>query len=234
MTTATLRAGIGRSPLGILAGPRAVTPILPGIRRRLGSPVGLSAVGACAFALGLTIAFLFAPAGSEVDRLEMAVYAQAGQLAQLQDQLTISHQESARLGAIQLFSTQHRLPADVAAAIYDAALAEGVQPELAFRLVQIESGFRRTAMSPAGAIGLTQIKPSTAQWVDPTVTHRMLFDTGTNLRIGFRYLSMLLKQYAGNERLALLAYNRGPGRVGELLALGKDPANGYARRVLAP
>ena len=59
-----------------------------------------------------------------------------------------------------------------------------------------------------------------------------LFDPEINLHLGFRYFNYLLDEYNGDTRLALLAYNRGPGRVGGLLRSGIDPANGYAKAVL--
>lgn len=140
--------------------------------------------------------------------------------------------EVERLELIQRYSSDFGIPADRATQIYDIALAEGVNSDLAFNLVRVESGFRRTAVSSAGAIGYTQIRPATARWLDPTVEAKDLFDTDTNLHLGFRYFRYLLDEYNGDTRLALLAYNRGPGRVGDLLTLGIDPANGYARRVL--
>src|SRR3989454_12613017 len=56
-------------------------------------------------------------------------------------------------------------PADLAAATYDIALAEGVDPVLAFRLVRVESGFNPRAKSREGALGLTQVLPSTARQI---------------------------------------------------------------------
>ena len=79
--------------------------------------------------------------------------------------------------------------------------------------------------------GYTQVQPNTAWWLDPTVTRDVLFEMDTNLRLGFRYLRMLIDRY-GSTRIALLAYNRGPGTVQALIASGEDPANGYATRVL--
>jgi soluble lytic murein transglycosylase-like protein len=137
-----------------------------------------------------------------------------------------------RMALIHRYSSDFRIPADRAQMIYDIALAEGINPDLAFNLVRVESGFRRTAVSSVGAIGYTQVRPSTARWLDPTVTARDLFDPETNLHLGFRYFRYLLDEYNGDTRLALLAYNRGPGRVGSLLTMGIDPANGYAKAVL--
>ncbi len=127
---------------------------------------------------------------------------------------------------------RYQLNRRLAEMIYDAAVREGLDPALAFGLVMVESSFRRFAVGPAGSVGYTQVKPSTAEWLDPSVTRDRLFETDTNLRIGFRYLRMLLDRFGEDTRLALLAYNRGPNRVGALLAMGRDPANGYAHRVL--
>ncbi len=125
-----------------------------------------------------------------------------------------------------------RIEQPLAERIYDAAVNEGVDVDLAFRLVKVESSFRRRAIGPAGSIGYTQVQPRTARWLDPSVSREDLFETETNLRLGFRYLRMLLDRYR-STRMALLAYNRGPGTVASVLAAGEDPANGYARRVLS-
>jgi len=137
-----------------------------------------------------------------------------------------------RLKNVHEYSTLHDIPSDLAAAIYDIALADGLDPDLAFRLVETESSFRQRAVSSVGAIGYTQIKPSTAKWLDPMVSEADLFERDTNLRLGFRYLNLLLGLQGQDMRLALLAYNRGPNRVRSLLARGQDPANGYARSVM--
>src|SRR5205085_12145277 len=134
------------------------------------------------------------------------------------------------------FSTPSGIAAALAAAIYAASRAEGVDPALAFRLVRVESSFNGKAKSKVGAIGYTQVLPSTARLYEPGLTTAQLFERNTNLRLGFRYLRDLLERYEGNPdaklRLALLAYNRGPGRVQELLDAGKDPQNGYASALM--
>lgn len=104
----------------------------------------------------------------------------------------------------------------------------GIAPEVAFGLVSAESSFRNQATSRVGAVGLTQLMPRTARWMEPGVTGSQLRDPETNLRIGFKYLRYLLDKYEGDEKLALLAYNRGPGTVDNALKRGRDPDNGYA------
>ena len=49
----------------------------------------------------------------------------------------------------------------------DAATRERIDPQLAFRLVSVESSFRSYAVSPVGAVGLTQVMPETANWLFP-------------------------------------------------------------------
>jgi soluble lytic murein transglycosylase-like protein len=91
----------------------------------------------------------------------------------------------------------------------------------------VESVFDPKAESPAGALGLTQLMPSTARVFEPNVTREQLLTADVNLRIGFRYLRGLIREYKGDLKLALLVYNRGPVAVGRALAMGKSPANGY-------
>ena len=147
-------------------------------------------------------------------------------------ELAVARLQLERANAIIDYSTHYSIAADLAAAIYDVALSEGVDPGLAFRLVKVESGFTLNAKSKAGALGYTQVLPSTARLYEPGLTTKQLFDRSTNLRLGFRYLRDLLERYDGDLRLALLAYNRGPGRVQELLNAGQDPQNGYSTAVL--
>jgi soluble lytic murein transglycosylase-like protein len=130
------------------------------------------------------------------------------------------------------FSSRYRIPADLAQAIHSIAISEYLDPDMAFRLVETESSFRRNALSEAGAVGYTQILPSTAKWLDPSVDETRLYQRDVNLRLGFRYLRLLLEENAGDMRLALLAYNRGPGTVRAIVANGGDPANGYATRIM--
>ncbi len=163
----------------------------------------------------------------------------ARQFVSLSDEVAAARGDAAvalvqleRAHAIIEYSGRYQIPADLAAAIYDIALSEGLDPALGFRLVKVESGFTRTARSHMAAMGYTQLQLATAQFYDSTLTEERLLERDTNLRIGFRFLQDLLKQFNGDMNLALLAYNRGPGRVAEILAEGGDPKNGYDDAVL--
>ena len=149
-----------------------------------------------------------------------------------QGELEVARLQLSRANAIIGYSAEYKITADLATAIYDVALSEQLNPSLAFPLVRIESRFNPRAKSRAGALGLTQVLPSTARLYEPGLTTEQLYDRDTNLRLGFRYLRDLLERYDGNLERALLAYNRGPGKVEELLAAGRDPRNGYSANVL--
>ncbi len=130
-------------------------------------------------------------------------------------------------------SAKYQIPADLAASIYDIALSEGIDPALGFQLVKIESNFKADARSSMGAIGYTQLQVKTARFYEPGVTERALMtDREMNLRVGFRFLNDLLGKFDHDTHLALLAYNRGPAKVADILAQGGDPTNGYSDAVL--
>lgn len=145
--------------------------------------------------------------------------------------LEIARLQLARAEALLVYSATYQIPSDLTALIYDTALQEGVDPELAFRLVNLESQFDAMAVSSAKALGLAQVQLPTARFYAPDISAEALFDPATNLRIGFRYLRDLLQVY-DDTRLALLAYNRGPTRIKQLMAQGQDPGNGYASRIM--
>jgi soluble lytic murein transglycosylase-like protein len=137
-----------------------------------------------------------------------------------------------RANAIMENSTRYQIPADLSAAIYDIALSEGIDPSLGYQLVKIESQFNRKAKSPMKAFGYTQLQVATAKFYQAGIKEKDLYDRDTSLRLGFRFLNDLLARFNYDVHLALLAYNRGPARVDEILAQGGNPANGYSDAVL--
>ena len=137
-----------------------------------------------------------------------------------------------RWHSIYNYSRRYKITTDLSAAIYDAAVAERIDPGLAFPLVRLESRFNNKAISPVGAVGLTQLMVPTARGYVPGVTREDLYDRDLNLTIGFRHLRGLIKQYKGDVQLALLVYNRGGVAVELDRELGLDPSNGYDRIVL--
>ena len=154
------------------------------------------------------------------------------QLESTKGELSLVRAQFERADKIIQFSTTYAVTADLAGNIFDAALREGIDPDLAFRLIRLESDFNTKAVSKVGAIGLTQLMPSTARLFERSIESEQLMNPRTNLRVGLRYLRSLLDQYNGNVRLALLAYNRGEDAVWRDVRAGVNPGNGYDRFVL--
>lgn len=94
-------------------------------------------------------------------------------------------------------------------AVREIAGNYGLDPALFESLVEQESAFNPMAVSRAGAKGLTQLMPATAKMLGVTDP----LDPIQNLDGGAKYLSQMLKQFGGDEKLALAAYNAGPGAV---------------------
>lgn len=93
-------------------------------------------------------------------------------------------------------------------ALDEAARRHEIDVRLLHALVLIESGFRAEAVSPAGAVGLTQLMPATARELG--VRDRL--DPRQNLEGGAAYLAAQIRKFR-DIRLALAAFNAGPGRV---------------------
>lgn len=97
------------------------------------------------------------------------------------------------------------------AEIEAAAGRHGLDPKLLHALVVVESAYRPSACSRAGACGLAQLMPGTAHELG--VQDR--FDPEDNLSGGADYLSRQILRF-GDVRLALAAFNAGPSRVARL------------------
>jgi soluble lytic murein transglycosylase-like protein len=132
-----------------------------------------------------------------------------------------------------VYARRFGIPRELAQRIIETAHAEGLDPELGFRLIRVESRFATQARGPQGALGLTQLMPGTARRIDRSLsTEAQILDPANNLRIGFRYLRRMIERYDGDVRLGLLAYNRGETAVDRALRSGSNPENGYSHKVL--
>lgn len=154
------------------------------------------------------------------------------ELGVVRDDLTHASARLERWNRVFGYARRYRITPDLARAIYDAAIAERLDPELAFPVVRLESAFRERATSSVGAAGLTQLMLATAREFEPEITREGLYHRETNLRIGFRYLRRLIQWQKGDVQMALLAYNRGPAAVEVAQELALDASNGYDRIVL--
>ncbi|MGE5174719.1 MAG: tetratricopeptide repeat protein [Betaproteobacteria bacterium] len=107
--------------------------------------------------------------------------------------------------------------------ILSCARKYGQDPYFIAAIVREESRFSSEAISPAGARGLMQVMPATAEWVAksiklPGFDREKLFDSDTGITIGTWYIGHLMKQFKGDALLAAAAYNAGPDAVAAWLA----------------
>jgi soluble lytic murein transglycosylase-like protein len=131
-----------------------------------------------------------------------AAYANAGAAA--------GESDENRLARLQ----EHQGLEDYRQLIARAAAATGLDGALLGAVIAVESGFRKDARSPKGALGLMQLMPGTAAMLmDDTDLHAALVDPVTNVQAGSRHLRRLVDLYPGRLDLALAAYNAGEGAV---------------------
>ncbi len=98
---------------------------------------------------------------------------------------------------------------DLSPIIHKFATKYELDPWLLRGVIEVESAFRPSAVSCAGAGGLMQLMPGTASYLGC----RDRFDPEQNIEAGARYLRMMLDRFNQNHDLAIAAYNAGPGNV---------------------
>lgn len=157
------------------------------------------------------------------------------------DTATLTHHEQgARSIAEFLRARRTGLRADqierVALQIAVDADRHELLPELVVAVIDVESSGYNWARSRVGALGLMQLKPTTAEplarklgisWHGPGT----LFDPVVNVQLGTAYLAHLMDRF-GNLEIAIAAYNEGPTRIARLLARGRRLPRAYTQRVL--
>jgi soluble lytic murein transglycosylase-like protein len=116
------------------------------------------------------------------------------------------------------------------AVIEEAAAYYSLPRELVKAVVAAESSFEPKALSPAGAVGLMQLLPSTAK--DMFVGN--IWDPKENIWGGTRYLRILANRFDGDIRLTVAGYNAGPEAVSRAGGVPHiEETRLYVQRVLA-
>ena len=124
----------------------------------------------------------------------------------------------------------------LAGAIHQESRRHGYDPLFVMAMIQVESSCSPTARGERGGVGLVQIKPSTARAVakdaglawngSETLTRPAL-----NVELALLYLAQLEEQF-GDPYLAIVAYNKGPARVGNMSPQRARGAR-YVKKILA-
>ena len=125
--------------------------------------------------------------------------------SQALDKRTIPEATINNLGAIG----NKKIESIIHPIILKAASRHQIDPALIKAIIMAESGYKIKAISKRGAKGLMQLMPETAE--DLGVTD--IFNPKENISGGVRYFKQLVKQFDGDIKLALAAYNAGSGKV---------------------
>lgn len=106
-------------------------------------------------------------------------------------------------------SPQMYTPGNIAELVKRYATNYGLDEGLVCAVIKCESNFNPNAVSPAGACGLMQLMPGTAEEMGV----KRIFDPAENIAGGTQYLAQMLRIFNGDVNLALAGYNAGPGAV---------------------
>jgi soluble lytic murein transglycosylase-like protein len=122
-------------------------------------------------------------------------------------------------------------PVSVRLMTVGTAVFYGIEPPIFYRLIETESHFRSFAVSPSAAIGLGQVKESTAKYIHTKHKRGMLFVPFYNLRMSAQYIRYLQKRFDNNWTLVLAAYNWGENNVETRMRRTKiNPKTDYRQR----
>jgi len=138
------------------------------------------------------------------------------------------------------YSTMHNSTLDNSTKNYviqkflvDEANRQNIDPALALAIAKVESDFNPRALSHAGAKGVMQIMPATAEGVFG-ISSNQLFDAKTNIELGIRFIKKLLSRYDQRIDIALSHYNGGSAVQNDSGGLSVIPATQkYVNKVLS-
>jgi len=129
----------------------------------------------------------------------------------------------------------------VSEVILEESAKRHLDPMMVLAVIQVESGFQYTMVSPVGARGIMQIMPETGKFLTETLRNEYGFHTASfrpesldepllNIRLGVYYLHDLTRQF-NSLNLALLAYNAGPAEIQNRLANNRALSDEYTTLV---
>ena len=129
-----------------------------------------------------------------------------------------------------------RFPKTYSDLIHKEARYNDIDPELLFAITRQESAFIPTAKSPVGALGLMQIMPQTGKMLarlnrESLHSHHELLKPEKNIRLGSKYVRMMLDKHQQNPALAAASYNAGPHRVANWLPSYDMPTDSWIETI---
>jgi soluble lytic murein transglycosylase len=129
-----------------------------------------------------------------------------------------------------------RFPKTYSNFIHKEAKHNDIDPALLFAITRQESAFIPSARSPVGALGLMQIMPNTGKMLaranrESLNSHLELLKPDKNIRLGSKYVRMMLDKYQQNPALAAASYNAGPHRVAKWLPEYDMPADSWIETI---
>jgi soluble lytic murein transglycosylase len=126
---------------------------------------------------------------------------------------------------------------DVARMIFKESRQHDLDYRLVLAIIKVESNFKHDAVSPKGARGLLQVRPTHAKYIARSLGiewlgAKTLDEPDKNIRIGVHFFSKLMDDY-DSVNMALHAYNMGPTRLREILSEKNKPNRTFSTHVLS-
>lgn len=183
------------------------------------------------------IVWIFTQAGARIDGLDQKAQMLTGETIGLKREIQQLRQYMASKSNediifLKIMVTKPDVNPDLAKQIAQAVsyycALYGQDPDLVLSIIAVESHFNPRAVSNKGALGLMQVMP---QWKRVLGITEDLKDPETSIKYGLQILGFYLEMYK-DRKMALTAYNRGPGPVDMALMKGQSPLNSYVPRVM--
>jgi soluble lytic murein transglycosylase len=136
-----------------------------------------------------------------------------------------------------MFHIKRSLAEEITVAARAAGELHEIDPWLIIAFIKVESDGRTKVISPAGAVGLMQVLPSTGEDIAKSLGEEwrgkeQLFEVGTNIRYGTYYLRQLVNRF-GTMQAAIAAYNWGPNHIARRIKRNAELPTEYPIKVLA-
>ena len=190
--------------------------IIAGYRLRV--PARASTASVHVVRPGETLSAIAARYGTSIESLARANRIRDVDVILAGDKLRVPTSMAASLGQAPAPAGAAESPAAVEVVLDQQARKHRVKPSLVKALAWRESGWRQEAVSESGAIGVMQVMPDTARYVNESLGGRDLDVRSApgNVELGVKYLDHLLETMPSEDK-ALAAYLSGPGNVGRKL-----------------